>query len=41
MSNIFPTPIIDLGEVDLPFDGAKAYLLQGELYHKKMKFLPV
>lgn len=32
MSNIFPTPIIDLGEVDLPFDGAKAYLSQGEAH---------
>jgi quercetin dioxygenase-like cupin family protein len=30
MSNNFPKPIVDLGEADLPFEGAKAYLSQGE-----------
>ncbi|MGE5632277.1 MAG: cupin domain-containing protein [Caulobacteraceae bacterium] len=29
MDNIFPKPIVDLGEADLPFEGAKAYLSQG------------
>jgi quercetin dioxygenase-like cupin family protein len=30
MINIFPKPIIDLGEADIPFDGARAYLSQGD-----------
>lgn len=30
MSGNFPSPIIDLGEADLPFKGAKAYLSQGD-----------
>ncbi|MEA4846198.1 MAG: cupin domain-containing protein [Clostridiaceae bacterium] len=30
MSKNFPEPITDLGEVDLPFEGAKAYLSQGD-----------
>ncbi len=30
MSNNFPKPIIDLGEASLPFEGAKAYLSQGD-----------
>lgn len=30
MSNNFPKAIIDLGEADLPFEGATAYLSQGE-----------
>lgn len=30
MSNNFPKPIVNLEEVDLPFEGAKAYLSQGE-----------
>jgi quercetin dioxygenase-like cupin family protein len=30
MSNNFPKTIVDLGEADLPFEGATAYLSQGE-----------
>ena len=30
MSNNFPKPIVDLGEANLPFEGAKAYLSQGD-----------
>jgi len=30
MSNIFPNPIVNLPEADIPLEGAKAYLLQGE-----------
>ena len=30
MSNNFPQPIVDLGEADFPFEGAKAYLSQGD-----------
>ena len=30
MTNIYPDPIVDLGETDLPFEGASAYLAQGE-----------
>jgi hypothetical protein len=30
MSSIFPKPILDLPEADLPLEGAKAYLLQGK-----------
>ena len=30
MSSIFPEPILDLPEADLPFEGAKSYLSQGE-----------
>ena len=29
MPNNFPKPIVDLGEVALPFEGAKGYLSQG------------
>ena len=30
MSNIFPNPILNLPEADIPLEGVKAYLLQGE-----------
>jgi quercetin dioxygenase-like cupin family protein len=30
MLNIFPSPIVNLGEADIPFKGAKAYLSQGD-----------
>jgi quercetin dioxygenase-like cupin family protein len=30
MSSIFPEPISDLPEVDIPVEGAKGYLSQGE-----------
>jgi quercetin dioxygenase-like cupin family protein len=30
MSKIFPDPIVDLGEADLPLEGATAYLSQGD-----------
>jgi quercetin dioxygenase-like cupin family protein len=30
MSKIFSDPIINLGEADIPFEGAKAYLSQGD-----------
>lgn len=30
MPNNFPKPIVDLGEADIPFEGAKAYLSQGD-----------
>ena len=30
MSSIFPKPILDLPEADLPLEGVKAYLLQGK-----------
>ena len=30
MSSIFPEPILDFPEADLPLEGAKAYLSQGE-----------
>lgn len=30
MSNIFTKPIINLPEVEIPFEGAKGYLFQGE-----------
>ncbi len=29
MIEVFPEPILDLPEVDIPFNGAKAYLSQG------------
>jgi quercetin dioxygenase-like cupin family protein len=32
MSSVFPKMILDLPEVDIPFDGAKGYLSQGENY---------
>lgn len=30
MSNIFPQPILNLPQADIPFEGVKAYLSQGE-----------
>lgn len=30
MSEIFPKPILDLPKADIPIDGLKAYLAQGE-----------
>ncbi|MFX0156271.1 MAG: cupin domain-containing protein [Candidatus Hodarchaeota archaeon] len=30
MSEIFPKPILDLPEADIPIDGLKAYIAQGE-----------
>ena len=30
MDSIFPGPIRDLGEADIPFEGAKAYLSQSD-----------
>lgn len=30
MSSCFPKPILDLPEINMPFFGAKGYLLQGE-----------
>lgn len=30
MSSIFTGPVLELGEADLPFEGATAYLSQGE-----------
>lgn len=32
MNSIFPSPIHNLGEADIPFDGAKAYLSQGDTH---------
>lgn len=37
MSKNFPKPIADLGEADLPFAGAKAYLSQGD--HHQVLFM--
>jgi quercetin dioxygenase-like cupin family protein len=30
MSSVFPEPILNLPEAEIPFDGVKAYLIQGE-----------
>ena len=30
MSNIFPQPILNLPEIEIPLDGAHGYLVQGE-----------
>ena len=32
MSNVFPKSILNLPEADVPFNGVKAYLSQGENY---------
>jgi quercetin dioxygenase-like cupin family protein len=32
MASIFPEPILNLPEVDIPFEGVKAYLSQGGNY---------
>ena len=32
MLSIFPEPILNLPEADIPLDGVKAYLFQGENY---------
>ena len=32
MASIFPEPILNLPEVDIPLEGVKAYLSQGENY---------
>ncbi|KKK66633.1 hypothetical protein LCGC14_0830470, partial [marine sediment metagenome] len=30
MSEIFPKPVLDLPKADIPIDGLKAYIAQGE-----------
>ena len=32
MTSIFPEPILNLPEADIPLEGIKAYLSQGENY---------
>ncbi len=32
MTSIFPEPILNLPEAEIPLDGAKAFLFQGERY---------
>ena len=32
MKSVFPEPILNLPEADIPFEGVKAYLSQGENY---------